>query len=223
MEIEELKKIIKTGENAKVDFKSEWYKYSEAKKPKINNEFVRDVLALANGDIHSVDKTSYLIIGVMDIKDKRDDEKVISVEGLDNKIYNFDKSEKILIVDELRDSLLKTLNNYSQPEFLALDIKWYKIAEDTRILVLSIPPHGRLISLSQDLVMDKVTDKKGTVYYRIGENTKIASADVIEDFRKAFKKNSSDNGVTININGDVNGIGTVTGGTVTQTLHFGKE
>jgi len=222
MEIEELKKIIKDGENAKVDFKSEWYKYSEAKKPKINNEFVRDILALVNGDIYSVDKTSYLIIGVMDDNDKREGEKITSVEGIENKIYDFDKS-KMMFLDKFTQQLLETLNNYSQPEFLALDIQWYEIAEDTNILVLAIPPRGKVISLSQDLRLDNTTDKKGTVYYRIGENVRVASADVINDFQKAFKKDSSNNGVTININGDVNGIGTVTGGTVTQTLHFGKE
>jgi len=222
MEIEELKKIIKDGENAKVDFKSEWYKYSEAKKPKINPEFVRDVLALVNGDIYSIDKTSYLIIGVMDDNDKREGEKITSVEGIENKIYDFDKS-KMMFLDKFTQQLLETLNNYSQPEFLALDIQWYEIAEDTNILVLAIPPRGKVISLSQDLRLDNTTDKKGTVYYRIGENVRVASADVINDFQKAFKKDSSNNGVTININGDVNGIGTVTGGTVTQTLHFGKE
>lgn len=221
MTIEELKTIIKEGENAKVDFKSEWYKYTEAKKPKINNEFVRDMFALANGDIHSVDKTSYLIIGVMDNNDKREDDKVIAIEDIENKIYDFDKS-KMLFLDKFKQQLLDTLNNYAQPEFLALDIEWYEIVEDINILVLAIPPHGRLISLSQDLNLGNTTDKKGTVYYRIGENVRVASADVIEDFRKAFKGDSSDNGVTINIKGDVHGIGTVTGSTVTQTLNFHK-
>jgi len=40
------------------------------------------------------------------------------------------------------------------------------------------------------------------------------------DFEKAYNKNKMGNGVTININGDVNGIGTVAGGSVTQTLNF---
>ena len=197
MTIEELKTIIKEGENTKVDFKSEWYKYTEAKKPKINNEFVRDMFALANGDIHSVDKTSYLIIGVMDNNDKREDDKVISIEDIENKIYDFDKS-KMLFLDKFTQQLLDTLNNYAQPEFLALDIEWYEIGEDTNILVLAIPPHGRLISLSQDLNLGNTTDKKGTVYYRIGENVRVASADVIEDFRKAFAKNENKSGVVIN-------------------------
>jgi len=195
MTIEELKAIINDGENAKVDFKSEWYKYSEAKKPKINNEFVRDVLALSNGDIHSVDKTSYLIIGVMDDNDKRDDENITTLSDINNKIYNFDKS-KMMFLDKFTQQLLDTLNNYSQPEFLALDIKWYEIGEDTNILVLAIPPHGRLISLSEDLRLDNTTDKKGTVYYRIGENVRVAS--VVEDFRKAFNKNENKGGMVIN-------------------------
>jgi len=197
MKIEELRKIIKAGENAKVDFKSEWYKYSEVKKPKINNEFVRDVLALVNGDIYSVDKTSYLIIGVMDDNDEREGEKIISIEGIENKIYNFDKS-KMMFLDKFTQQLLDTLNNYSQPEFLALDIQWYEITEDTNILVIAIPPRGKVISLSQDLRLNNTTDKKGTVYYRIGENVRVASADVIDDFQRAFAKNENKGGIVVN-------------------------
>jgi len=48
-----------------------------------------------------------------------------------------------------------------------------------------------------------------------GETAKV-------DFQKAYNKNKKGNGVTININGNINGIGTVTGGSVTQTLNFNK-
>ena len=224
MTIEEVKKIITEDENAKVDFKREWYKNST--KDELKNEFIKDMFSLANGDIHSIDKVSYLIIGVTD--------------GT-KEIFDFDKSEIPRSLNTLTTQLLQILNNYAQPEFLNLDINWYEIGENKEVLVLSVKPHNRLISLSKDLILPpkemtkakddgtietkiKVkTDKKGTVYYRIGETIQVASADVIEDFRKAFKGADSDNGVIINIKGDVNGIGTVTGGTVTQTLNFTKQ
>jgi len=57
MTTEELQTIIDQGENAKVDFKREWYKKEDLK-----GEFFKDMLALANGDIHSIDKTAYLIL-----------------------------------------------------------------------------------------------------------------------------------------------------------------
>jgi len=225
MTIEELKKIILEDENAKVDFKRQWYK--DETKDELKSEFIKDMFALANGDIYSIDKVSYLIIGVTD--------------GT-KEIFDFDKSKIPRSLPTLTTQLLQILNNYAYPKFLNLDINWYAIEENKEVLVLSVKPHGRLISLSKDLILppketttvkdDGITeiivktnntDKEGTVYYRIGESIRVASADIIEDFRKAFKENSSNHGVTINIEGDINGIATVTGGTVTQTLNFTKQ
>ena len=196
---EELQTIIDQGETSKVDFKRQWYKKEDLK-----GEFVKDMLALANGDIHSVEQTSYLIIGV---------------EDESKKAFKFDDSTIPRSLDKLTQQLLEILNNYSQPEFLSLDIKWVDY-DNQEVLVLSVAPHGRLISLSKDLQLKKGTDKKGTVYYRIGENIRVASADVMRDFEKAFSKDENKGGVSITIHGDVKGIGTVTGGTVTQNLTF---
>jgi len=202
MTIEELPTIIDQGENAKVDFKRQWYKKEDLK-----GEFVKDMLALANGDIHSIDKTAYLIIGI---------------EDETKKAFKFDDTDIPRSLDKLTQQLLEILNNNSQPEFLSLDIKWIDY-QGEEILVLSVEPHGRLISLSKDLKLKKTTDKKGTVYYRIGENIRVASADLIKDFEKAFNKNLSSGGTTINIQGDVNGIAHVSGGKVEQTLNFTKS
>jgi predicted HTH transcriptional regulator len=196
MEIEELKVIIKEGENAKVDFKREWYK--DENKDQLRSSFVRIMFALANGDIHSISNTLYLIIGIMDEKDDTEDRNVFYLSSINKKHYNFNKSKIPRSFDTLRQQLLQILNNYAQPEFLGLNIDWYNIEENKEILVLSVAPHGRLISLSQDLTVKNTTDKKGTVYYRIGEDIKVASADVIKDFEKAFAKNENKGGVVIN-------------------------
>lgn len=169
MTAEELKEIVAQDENAKVDFKREWYK--SATKNELKSEFVKDMFALTNGDIHSVDKTAYLIVGVID--------------GT-KEIYDFDSTEIPRSLDKLKKELLELLNNYAQPEFLSLEIEWIELEESKDVLVLSVLPHGRLISLSRDLKLKKGTDKRGTVYYRIGENIRVASADVIKDFEKAF-------------------------------------
>ena len=182
METEELEKIIAEDENAKVDFKQEWYKYSDAKKPKIENEFIRDIFSLTNGDIYSLDKTAYLIIGVIDET---------------RKANNFDKSKIDHSLDKFTRQLLQTLNNYAQPNFLALNIEWVEYQEQS-ILVLVIPPHERLIYLSKDLVLDGKTIPKRTVYYRMGTMATIANIDVIKDFEKAFAKNENKGGVIIN-------------------------
>jgi predicted HTH transcriptional regulator len=201
MNREELKELITQGENAKVDFKRQWYKKEDLK-----GEFVKDMLALANGDIHSTNKRAYLIIGI---------------EDESKSFFDFDTSAIPRSLDKLTQQLLEILNNFSQPEFLSLEIDWVDY-DDQEVLVLSVAPHGRVISLSKDLQLKRGTDKRGTVYYRIGENIRVASADVVKDFERAFKQNEGQSGVTININGDVKGIGTVTGGTVNQTLNFRK-
>ena len=213
MEIEELKAIIKEGENAKVDFKREWYK--DENKDQLRSSFVRIMFALANGDIHSINDTSYLIIGIMDEKDTTNDDNVFDLPSINKKFYNFNTSAIPRSLDNLKQQLLNILNTYAQPEFLDLNIDWYEI-DSKEILVLSVAPHGRLISLSQELTLlpkekkiekddgtIEVTKKnrsniKGTVYYRIGEDIKIATPDVIKDFERAFAKNKNKGGIVIN-------------------------
>jgi len=193
VKIEDLEKIIKQGENSKVDFKREWYKKEDLK-----GEFIKDILALANGDIHSIDKTAYLIIGI---------------EDETKKAFKFDDTNIPRSLDKLTQQLLEILNNNSQPEFLSLNIKWVDY-QGEEILVLSVKPHGRLISLSKDLKLKKTTDKKGTVYYRVSENIRVASADIIRDFEKAFNKDGSNGRIIINIKGDVKGVVNAESGSV---------
>jgi len=195
MTIEELKAIINDGENAKVDFKREWYwndnmpnNIKEVQK----NELVKDLIALTNGDVYSTDKTAYLIIGI-------DDETRES--------YDFDKST-VVPLDKLKQQLLTLLNNYAQPEFLALDIEFVD-----EVLVISIPPRGSLISLSKDLKLkNNNTDKKGTTYYRVGEDIRVASSEVVEEFEKAFGHDEQT--VSITIHGDVKGVVNAESGSV---------
>ena len=200
MTTEELQTIIDQGENAKVDFKREWYKKEDLK-----GEFFKDMLALANGDVHSIDKIAYLIIGIED-KNKN--------------FFDFE-APKMKSISKFTKDILQNINNFSQPEFTSLKVEWVEYGEE-EVLVFSIKPHGRLISLSRDLKLGDNTDKKGTVYYRVGESIRVASADVIKDFEKAFTEKTSKGKTTINIHGDVNGIANVEGGTVNQTLNFTK-
>ena len=169
MTSEKLQQLIKEWENAKVDFKREWYWNDNMPnniKETHKNELVKDLIALTNGDVYSTDKTAYLIIGI------------------DNKTREssaFDKSD-ILPLDKLKQQLLTLLNNHSQPEFLALDIELVD-----EVLVISIPPRGSLISLSKDLQLkNNNTDKKGTTYYRVGEDICVASPEVVREFERVF-------------------------------------
>jgi len=198
---EELNNLIEEWENAKVDFKCKWYWNDNMPnniKEVHKNELVKDLIALTNGDVYSIDKTAYLIIGI-------DDET--------REVYDFDKST-ILPLDKLKQQLLTLLNNYAQPEFLALDIEFVD-----EVFVISIPPRGSLISLSKDLKLkNNNTDKKGTTYYRIGEDIRVASSEVIGEFEKVFGKDKQS--VSITIHGDVKGVvNAESGSVINQTIN----
>jgi len=175
---EELNNLIDQWENAKVDFKRQWYWNDNMPnniKETHKNELVKDIIALTNGDVYSTDKTAYLIIGIDD--DTRE-------------IYDFDKTT-ILPLDKLKQQLLTLLNNYAQPEFLALGLELVD-----EVLIISIPPRGSLISLAKDLKLKnkrgEYVDKKGITYYRIGEDIRVASSEVVGEFEKAFGKDKQD-------------------------------
>jgi len=191
---EELNNLIEQRENAKVDFKRQWYWNDNMPnniKETNKNELVKDIIALTNGDVYSTDKTAYLIIGI-------DDET--------REIYDFDKTT-ILPLDKLKQQLLTLLNNYAQPEFLALDLE---LVDD--VLVISIPPRGSLISLSKDLKLKNNTDKKGMTYFRVGEDIRVASSEVVGEFEKAFGNDKQS--VSITIHGDVKGVVNAESGSV---------
>ena len=169
----ELKKQIEQGEGAKVDFKREWYRKEELK-----GEFVKDMFALTNGDVHGVKESSFLIIGIDD----------------DKNFFKFDDSSLPRSPEKRKQQLLNILNSYAQPEFTDLEVKWVDLTDEQEVMVISVLPRGRLISLSKDLQLKNRTDKKGTVYYRAGEDIRVASADMVEEFRKAYEKEGSNGG-----------------------------
>ena len=198
---EELNDLIEQWENAKVDFKREWYWNDNMPnhiKETHKNELVKDIIALTNGDIYSTDKTAYLIIGI-------DDET--------REIYDFDKTA-ILPLDRLKQQLLTLLNNYTQPEFLALELELVD-----GVLVISIPPRGSLISLSKDLKLkNNNTDKKGTTYYRVGEDIRVASSEVVGEFERVLNTDNKQS-VSITIHGDVKGVvNAESGSVINQTI-----
>jgi len=183
MTSEKLQQLIKEWENAKVDFKRELWNVNlldniedKNKKKELQdiitfkkNELLKDIFSLTNGDVYSTKKTAYLIIGVDD-KTKEICEFDINTLA---KNYSLEKFKK---------ELLQWLNNYAQPEFLALDIEFVD-----EVLVISVPPRGSLISLSKDLKLkNNNTDKKGTTYYRVGEDIRVASSEIVGEFEKAF-------------------------------------
>lgn len=69
MNVDQLRELIRQQEGLKLEFKRELYSLNHSD-PKIRawhwDEFIKDVLALANGNVGTADQTAYLIIGVGD-------------------------------------------------------------------------------------------------------------------------------------------------------------
>jgi len=175
--------LITQKENPKLDFKRQWY-WDNNTPPNMRDECwaecIKDILALTNGNPHNINETAYLIIGVED-KSKQ--------------LYKFelprDNKKNILTESQLQQTLLSKLNTYTQPEFTALSVE-YKDLEEYKVIVISIPAREKLLSLAKDLKLKSCTDKKGTTYYRVGEEIRVASADVHEDYFRVRKENIQD-------------------------------
>ena len=170
---EKLQELIQREENPKLDFKQEWYwnkNTPRQQKQKGQGEFVRDIIALANGHPDFVYKTAYLIIG---IEDKL------------KKIYDFDKNI-MEPFDKFKQEIVEIINNYAQPNIIDLDINW---VDDTnhKVLVISIKPQEELIHLSKDLQVKNKTIDRGTTFFRVGENNRVPSPKEIKKLEEAIK------------------------------------
>ncbi len=174
MNKERLKELIEIWENPKLDFKREWYwnkNMPKEVKTSQQGDFVRDVIALANGHPDFIGQVAYLIIGI------EDDTK---------KIYNFDKSVTEPF-DKFKQQIVEIVNNYAQPNIIDLDINWVKGINE-KVLVISIKPQKDVIHIFKDLQTPKGTIDRGTTFFRVGENNRVASPDVTEKLKEAIKK-----------------------------------
>jgi predicted HTH transcriptional regulator len=169
------------NENPKLDFKAIW------KADDLKGELIKDILSIANGSPDTVSEKAHLVFGVSDNKQN---------------FYNI--SDEILEIPNkyadlasLEGEILKALNNVATPAFLGLQLAFMQ-ADEKRILAITIPPHPYLLSLSKDLQLNKRTDKKGTVYFRIGEQINIASPEVIVAFQQKLGKNNKAGTTIIN-------------------------
>jgi len=170
---EELEKLIREEENPKLDFKQEWYwnkNTPKQQKQKGQGEFVRDIIALANGHPDYVGKTAYLIIGI---------------EDKSKKIYDFYK-EAIKPFDKFKQEVFEIINNYAMPNIIDLDINWV-YDTNNKVLVISIKPQEELIYLFKDLQVKNRTIDRGTTFFRIGENNKVASPNEIKKLQQAIE------------------------------------
>jgi len=162
MEVDKLKLLISQNENAKLEFKEQWYHKSQ------KNEMIKDIIALANGNPQTVGEEAYLIIGIED--------KIKSIKGV-----NLSKS-----IAELEQEVLQNINNYATPPITDISFDDSFNINGKKILVITIPTHNYLISISKDL-QTKRTERRSSAFYREGEMISIASPDIVREFDKQYK------------------------------------
>jgi len=94
--------LLNTKENPKLDFKRQWYK-----EPDVKTELIKDIIALANGNIHTIGQNSFLIIGV---KENVNGNEFYDVRDDENLDVLLDKS-----LDDIKKQLLQNLQKYAEP------------------------------------------------------------------------------------------------------------
>jgi hypothetical protein len=170
MSIQKLQSLIRQPEGLKLDFKQELYQiYHKDKDIKSWgwDEFIKDILSLANRNVGCGEEYSYLIIGVGDT-------------------LHEDSTRDMFDVDAgnlTPETLLKKVNSACHPSLPDIDcgIVRYK---NKRIFVVTIPfsPHVHYLSRELNPKKNKIYHKS-TVFIRHNESIAIASPDEIDHIR----------------------------------------
>jgi len=164
MTIEELNEIIIKDENPKLDFKRDY----ESNKEK--SEYLKDIIALANGSVNSIGETAYLIFGIQES------------QNVNNEIYGIqiDKSSQTIQQD-----FINRLNSCLVNPIQDLKVQEFEI-ESKKILVVEIPFQGYLLILKKDLQGTQY--KKSNLLYRVGDQTQFVIDSYTCVVRKSFEE-----------------------------------
>ncbi len=163
MDTEKLRRLLRQREpeNLKLDFKRKLYAINHSD-PKVRDvqwdEFIRDVLALANGNIGTVGQEGHLVVGAADKLNQQGTRDLYDVGD----------------VKLSAQQILQKVNAASRPRLPDLDIETV-VLEEKRILVITIPPTPYLHETTRTLKTPKTTYQENTVFIRRGESIRPAS------------------------------------------------
>ena len=161
MNSEDLQHLLQRPEGLKLDFKQEFYHIDHPKtavQEREWGELIKDILALANGNVGTADQTGYLIIGAGD---------VVRPDG----------SRPLFDIGNIQIStkhLLEKVNAVAEPPFADLNIERLMI-DSKRLLVITIPPSPHLHETKRQLLTRKGTYSERTILVRRSEHIYIAS------------------------------------------------
>lgn len=164
--------VTKPEETSKLDFKIELYKINEPKPTSQSDiqkwaenreqqwaEFIKDIIALANGNIGTTSQTGYLIVGA---GDKLDADGKPTLRDVGN-------------VVPTRTDILGKINSYCQPALPNLQCEEI-VVDGVKLFVISIPPSPYLYRLSKQLKTPKKEYSPHTAIIRRGDGERTYEA-----------------------------------------------
>jgi hypothetical protein len=183
MDVEQLRQLVsQPRETAKVDFKIQFYKISEPKplesaaiqkwkdtKDQQWAEIVKDILALTNGNIGTVQQTAYLIIGS---DDKLKADGTPNLQDVGNQVPT-------------RKDIYEKVNSYCEPRLPNLDCEIIGL-DNQQLFVISIPPSPYVHKLSKQLKTPKKDFSSHTVLLRRGDGEETYEAS--DEEKKALQE-----------------------------------
>ncbi|MDM3847956.1 MAG: NACHT domain-containing protein [Aphanizomenon gracile PMC638.10] len=173
MDSEQVRGIIRRKEDAKLDFKIESKVINGIKDDKEWDEFLKDIISIANGNIGTATETGYLIIGAGDKlrPDGTRDLKDVGAVTIQEK----------QILDKLKSACEPRLPEI-KCEVVSLDGK--------KLFIISIPPSPYLYTLTRYLQTPKKGYSPNTVLIRRKDGEEIYEADDHEkEILRKEKKN----------------------------------
>lgn len=176
MTTEKLRQLIQQPEGVKLEFKQELYHIDHPDKNVRNmqwDEFIKDILALANGNVGTVHETGYLIIGIED-KTKR----LYDVGDVDTK--------------EFTQQLLAKLRSACHPNFPNIRCELVEL-EGVRVLILTIPPTPYVYETTRRLQTSPNTYyNEKSVFIRSGDSICLAGQEertnILEEKQQLFSQ-----------------------------------
>lgn len=177
----QLKDLLTKAENPKLEFKSSWYSSEDKLDDKGWGEFLKDIIALANGNLGYVGYTGYLIIGASDLDPQPHNSR---------QVFHIDSVGMLANLQNLREITLRKLREACSPSLPDIKIYFVNLEGNESLLVFEIPSPIDLLKLDRDLNTRGLRFKKGTVLIRVGQDIGVADPTEISYLKKEFTNQS---------------------------------
>lgn len=175
MKKKELEHLLRQPESGSLDFKREMHHVFHEKDNVRNwqqNELVRDVLSLANGNTHTVGESAYLIIGIEENEQDPTQHRL-------HPVSTFELSAK---------QILDWVNAYADPPLEDLQAEFVTYNE-TQLYIITIFPSVHVHRLKRDLQTGKTKNyPENSIFIRINDQIRNASVTQAQALGKAKKQ-----------------------------------